>query len=74
VDGSSGSSEFLGGGVIPPRNCEEPRNSECRRGGEKHGSDEDASDVRSVVIDANVLVSFVVDRNDAQREAAKALS
>lgn len=27
----------------------------------------------SVVIDANVLVSFFVDRNEAQREAAKAL-
>jgi predicted nucleic acid-binding protein len=29
--------------------------------------------VRTVVIDANVLVSFFVDRNEAQREAAKAL-
>jgi predicted nucleic acid-binding protein len=29
--------------------------------------------VSSVVIDANVLVSFFVDRNEAQREAAKAL-
>jgi predicted nucleic acid-binding protein len=29
--------------------------------------------VSSVVIDANVLVSFFVDRNEAQREAAKEL-
>jgi predicted nucleic acid-binding protein len=29
--------------------------------------------VRSVVLDANVLVSFFIDRNDAQRDAAKAL-
>lgn len=29
--------------------------------------------MRTVVIDANVLVSFFVDRNEAQREAAKAL-
>jgi predicted nucleic acid-binding protein len=29
--------------------------------------------VRTVVIDANVVVSFFVDRNEAQREAAKAL-
>lgn len=29
--------------------------------------------MRSVVLDANVLVSFVIDRNAAQRDAAKAL-
>jgi predicted nucleic acid-binding protein len=29
--------------------------------------------VRSVVLDANVLVSFFIDRNEAQRVAAKAL-
>lgn len=29
--------------------------------------------MRSVVLDANVLVSFFIDRNDAQRDAAKAL-
>jgi predicted nucleic acid-binding protein len=29
--------------------------------------------VRRVVIDANVLVSFFIDRNEAQRTAAKAL-
>ena len=34
---------------------------------------EDASDVRSVVVDANVLVSFFVDRHAAQRDAADAL-
>jgi hypothetical protein len=34
---------------------------------------EGASDVRSVVIDANVLVSFFIDRNDTQLDAAKAL-
>lgn len=39
----------------------------------KRESAEGASDVRSVVIDANVLVSFFVDRDEAQRKAAKAL-
>lgn len=29
--------------------------------------------MRSVVLDANVIVSFFVDRNDTQRDAAKAL-
>lgn len=37
------------------------------------GSDEGASDVQRVVIDANVVLSTLVHRNDAQREAAKAL-
>lgn len=39
----------------------------------KRGSAEGVSDVRSVVIDANVLVSFFVERDEAQRAAAKAL-
>jgi predicted nucleic acid-binding protein len=40
---------------------------------QKREGAEGASDVRRVVIDANVLVSFFVDRDEAQREAAKAL-
>lgn len=39
----------------------------------KRGSAEGAPDVRRVVIDANVLVSFFVERDKAQRAAAKAL-
>ena len=39
----------------------------------KRGSAEGAFDVRSVVIDANVLVSFFVERDEEQRAAAKAL-
>jgi predicted nucleic acid-binding protein len=39
----------------------------------KLGSAEGVSDVRSVVIDANVIVSFFVQRDEAQRAAAKAL-
>jgi predicted nucleic acid-binding protein len=40
---------------------------------QRRGSAEDVFDVRSVVIDANVLVSFFVDRDEDQRTAAKAL-
>lgn len=36
----------------------------------KRGRAEGASDVRSVVVDANVFVSFFVERNKAQQEAA----
>jgi predicted nucleic acid-binding protein len=39
----------------------------------KRGSAEDASDVRSVVVDANVLVSYFVDRHVEQSDAAEAL-
>jgi predicted nucleic acid-binding protein len=39
----------------------------------KRGSAEGASDVQSVVIDANVLVSFFIERDEAQRAATKAL-
>jgi predicted nucleic acid-binding protein len=39
----------------------------------KRGRPEDASDVRSVVVDANVIVSFFVDRHPNQRDAADSL-
>ena len=39
----------------------------------KRGSAEGASDVRSVVIDANVLVSYFTARNNTQLVAARAL-
>ena len=39
----------------------------------KRGRPEGASDVRSVVVDANVLVSFLVDRHPKQRDDADAL-
>jgi len=39
----------------------------------KHARPEGASDVRSVVVDANVLVSFLVDRHPKQRDDADAL-
>src|SRR5436853_7723072 len=34
---------------------------------------EGASDVRSVVVDANVFVSFFIERHEAQRAAARTL-
>jgi len=39
----------------------------------KRGSEEGASDVQRVVVDANVFLSMLVHRNEEQREAAKAL-
>ena len=44
----------------------------CRRS-TKRGSEEGAFDVQRVVVDANVFLSTLVHRNDARREAAKAL-
>lgn len=39
----------------------------------KRGRPEGASEVRSVVVDANVIMSFFVDRHAKQRDAADAL-
>jgi predicted nucleic acid-binding protein len=36
-------------------------------------SGEDASEVQRVVVDASVLLAFIVDRDEKQRAAAKAL-
>ena len=39
----------------------------------KRGSGEGASDVQRIVVDANVVLSTLVHRNNEQRDAAKAL-